>query len=130
MCAAAYNFSEKNVTVVAQNLDDNTIAAASTIPIHLARNRIHNDNLHRDLHTESEFIPVYEVQHSPVWQVNGTYLQRGRSCDAPKYEHVRGWVIMRCLLPEIEELGICARDAYNNNNNNTTRLEKFFKNAG
>jgi hypothetical protein len=116
--------------VVLQGLSDATIAAATETPIQLERIRIHNDNLRRVQDANSEFLPSYIVSNSPVVELNGTYIERGRSCDTPKYEHVRGWTLLRCLLPEIEELGISASEIYDTSDRNQNRLTQFYNKAG
>ena len=71
----------------------------------------------------------YIVKNSPIQDLNGKYLEEGMFYGAPIYRHVRQWVILRCSLSEIEELGITREDA-KLLNDRLASAEKFFEKAG
>lgn len=54
----------------------------------------------------------YSLAGCPVKQVNGRYLQRGWYQGAPCYRNVRDWVLIRCKLEAIPEMGINAAESY------------------
>ena len=116
------------MTVVNQSLTPETVAQASNIRIRLERVRIKNDSYKATF--ENDVVRGFLVSNSPIEEINGTYLEKGSFNGVAKYEHVRKWTIMRCELPEIEELGISAEETYATGFSNESRLQKFYNKAG
>jgi hypothetical protein len=52
------------------------------------------------------------VQGCTLEQANGRFIESGLHCHAPKFQNVRNWVIFRCSVKEIPELGIFASNCY------------------
>jgi hypothetical protein len=69
----------------------------------------------------------YEIRDAPITDVNGKYMQAGMFYGAPVFQHSRKWLILRCELPEIPELGITADDFVKTSAATTA---KFFDKAG
>jgi hypothetical protein len=50
--------------------------------------------------------------------------------DAPVFRHVRGWLIMRCKLAEIPELGITIEDTEMLRKDSNASITKYYDRAG
>lgn len=75
------------------------------------------------------FYRGYMVQNCPVEDLNGKYMENGTFNSAPLFTHVRGWVILRCSLSEIDELGITKEEARLLDDQRAS-AEKYFEKAG
>lgn len=114
--------------MVTQYFTPQNIQLASETPIQLDRVRYDNQSYKAD--PMQQYVRGFQVSNCPIDELNGIYLEKGFFSGVPKYQHVRKWTIMRCELPEIEELGISAEDTYALANNNDGRLQKFYNKAG
>jgi hypothetical protein len=54
----------------------------------------------------------YTVEGCSVPHLDGRYTDAGKACNVPKYRSTRGWVLYRCSLLEIPDLGIFADSCY------------------
>ena len=120
--------TDKSLTVVTQYFTNEQVQEASAIKIQLEKVRFENQAY--KVEDGKQFIRGFQLSGCPIHELNGVYLEKGFFTGVPKYEHVRKWTIMRCELPEIEELGISASDTYELANNNQSRLQKFYSKAG
>lgn len=88
-------------------------------PVHI------NDDSIANQHDPLAGLDGFIVSNSPIASVNGMYLKAGMFDDVPMYRHVRGWVILRDLFPEIPELGITTADV----EDSAVGFNKFFNKA-
>jgi len=71
----------------------------------------------------------YTLEGCSLEHLNGKYLDHGKACNVAKYRNTRGWVIYRCALLEIPDLGIFADNCYVATSKNTGVAEALDRRA-
>ena len=71
----------------------------------------------------------YTIEGCSLEHLNGKYLDNGKACNVAKYRNTRGWVIYRCALLEIPDLGIFADNCYVATSKNTGVAEALDRRA-
>ena len=102
------------------------IELAKITPLELEFIRVKDEKYTKE--NASSHILTYQVSNCPIEEMNGRYIQAGIFEEAPMFQHVRKWTILRCRLPEIPEIGITAEDTYQSAEEE--RIQKFFSKAG
>lgn len=102
------------------------IETASKVPLNLELFRV-KDESYKAQQIET-FYRGYLIKDSPIVELNGRFMEMGIYYGCPYYKHVRKWLIMRCQLPEIPELGITMEDAQLLNDQRAS-AEKYFEKA-
>lgn len=98
-------------------------------PISIELFRVKDESYKSSQSGSDNYFRGYFVRNSPIQDLNGRYMEAGMFYGAPLFRHVRKWVILRCSLSEIEELGITREDAQLLNDQ-AASAEKYFEKAG
>jgi hypothetical protein len=118
-------FSDSNLHSVAKFSED-LIQKVLAAPLKLELYRVKDESYKSQ--TEETFYRGYLINNSPIKELNGKFMEGGLFCGAPFYKHVRKWIIMRCRLAEIPELGITS-DAAKSLHDSGAAAQKYFDKA-
>jgi hypothetical protein len=118
-------FSDSNLHSVAKFSED-LIQQVLAAPLKLELYRVKDESYKSQ--TEETFYRGYVINNSPIKELNGKFMEGGLFCGAPFFKHVRKWIIMRCRLAEIPELGITS-DAAKSLHDSGAAAQKYFDKA-
>lgn len=110
-------------------LSQREIQEASAAKLEIQPIRLKDESYKSRQKAVETFYRGYAVQNCPVEDINGKYMENGTFNHAPLFTHVRGWVILRCSLSEIDELGITKEEARLLDDQRAS-AEKYFEKAG
>jgi hypothetical protein len=71
-----------------------------------------NTSTKASLNFNARTVTAYRVCGCSVEEINGEYLEAGKSSKVTKYRNVRGWKLFRATLLEVPELNILADNCY------------------
>lgn len=126
---ALYLFSLDPTLQSLAKLSQREIQEASAAKLEIQPIRLKDESYKSRQKDVETFYRGYAVQNCPVEDINGQYMENGTFNNAPLFTHVRGWVILRCSLSEIDELGITMEEARLLDDQRAS-AEKYFEKAG